>query len=142
MYALSVFVSLATMTLAFSSCQPKNQPDDQTPSKPEEPTIVGNWEVVTMDMVSDTGHGTTSTETYPGQGLRLVFAKDNSCTIYDGAGIQQGTYSVSGTNLTVVINEPFNEVQRYTIQELTASTLVLKLPQNEGEAIVFHCKRS
>lgn len=134
---MSIFALLAIMTLGFASCQQKNQP-----TQPEEATIVGNWEVETMDFVEDTGHGTTSTETYPGQGLRIVFTKDNLCTMYDGGGIQQGTYSVSGTNLTIVINEPVNNVMRYTIQELTTSTLVLKSTEDEGVAIIYHCKKA
>lgn len=134
--ACCVLAFLATITFVFSSCQQKNQSNEPVSE------IVGNWEVMTMDFISDTGHGTTSTETYPGQGMRIIFKKDNLCTLYDGGGIQQGTFSLSGKNITVVINEPFNSVIRYVIQELNTSTLVLKSIEEGGNATVYHCSRS
>jgi len=131
--ALSVLALLATMTFGLSSCQQQNQPNQPSqPSQPsqtqnDEPTIVGEWKVLYIDLGGDQ---------YPGQGMSFTFLENGTFLLSMEDGLEKGSYTLAGKNL---IMESEGGIVKFTIKELTKDSLVL-ISSGDG-SIEYVCKR-
>ena len=134
--ALSVLALLATMTFGFSSCQQQNQPEQpksgettQTdPTKTEEPSLVGEWKVLYMNLDGDQ---------YPGQGMSFTFLENGTFLLSMEDGLYKGSYTLAGKNL-IMETEGEGGIGKFTIKELTKDSLVLI--SGDG-SIEYVCKR-
>ena len=111
--ALSVLALLATMTFGLSSCQQQNQPNQPSQTQNDEPTIVGEWKVLYIDLDGDQ---------YPGQGMSFTFLENGTFLVSMEGGLEKGSYTLAGKNL---IMESEGGIMKFTIKELTKDSLVL-----------------
>lgn len=129
--ALSVLALLATMTFGFSSCQQQNQPSQPTqtdPTKTEEPSLVGEWKVLYIDLGGDQ---------YPGQGMSFTFLENGTFLLSMEDGLEKGSYTLAGKNL---IMESEGGIVKFTIKELAKDSLVL-INKDGDVSIEYVCKR-
>ncbi len=130
--ALSVLALLATMTFGFSSCQQQNQPSQPTqtdPTKTEEPSLVGEWKVLVIDLGG---------EQYPGQGMSFTFLENGTFIMTDSEGAGKGTYTLVGKSLIMEAN---GDAMKFTIKELTKNSLVLRQDLGSGDFAEYTCQR-
>ena len=126
--ALSVLALLATMTFGLSSCQQQNQPNQPSQTQNDEPTIVGEWKVLYIDLDGDQ---------YPGQGMSFTFLENGTFLVSMEGGLEKGSYTLAGKNL---IMESEGGIMKFTIKELTKDSLVLI--EGDGDSSVeYVCKR-
>lgn len=126
--ALSVLALLATMTFGLSSCQQQNQPEDPSQTQNDEPTIVGEWKVLYIDLDGDQ---------YPGQGMSFTFLENGTFLVSMEGGLEKGSYTLTGKNL---IMESEGGIIKFTIKELTKDSLILIEGDGDSSA-EYVCKR-
>ena len=126
--ALSVLALLATMTFGLSSCQQQNQPEEPSQTQNDEPTIVGEWKVLYIDLDGDQ---------YPGQGMSFTFLENGTFLLSMEGGLEKGSYTLTGKNL---IMESEGGIIKFTIKELTKNSLVLR-EDRSGEYAEYTCQR-
>lgn len=129
-----VAVFVAALALCLTGCKKDNNED----------LIIGSWEVTSMEYISVvsgyTGESAEMNGTYhetetpePGTSMVITFNKDNTLTMSyteEGrpAGMENGSYSISGDNITLTYNEEGDTyVETYHIDKLDKSSLSLSM---------------
>lgn len=126
--ALSILAFLATMTFGLSSCQQQNQPNQPSQTQNDEPTIVGEWKVLYMNLDGDQ---------YAGQGMSITFLENGTFLFSMEDGLYKGSYTLAGKNL-IMETEGEGGIGKFTIKELTKDSLVLISGDGSMEYV---CKR-